>query len=122
MRLKALDIAIAAVAAAVVAFSALSAYGPGGGQASAILKGRSGEWVYPLAADRELRVPGPLGDTIVEIRDKKVFIEASPCPNKTCIAAGSISKPGQWLACLPNEVIVRIEGRTPEGGVDASVY
>ncbi len=122
MRLKPLDIVIAIAAAGLVAFSAVSAYGTGGGQASAVLKGRGGEWVYPLGADRELRVAGPLGDTVVEIRDKKVFIEDSPCPNKTCIAAGSIDSPGEWLACLPNQVFVSIEGRRADGGVDASVY
>jgi hypothetical protein len=122
MRLKLLDIVIATAAAAVVAITAIAAYGPDGGRPNVVLKGVGGEWVYPLDANRELKVSGPLGDTIVEIRDKAAFIENSPCPNKTCIAAGSISRPGQWLACLPNQVIVRIEGGSAEGGVDASVY
>jgi hypothetical protein len=122
MRLKPLDIVIAITAAAAIAFLAVSAYGPGGGQISAVLKGRDGEWVYPLSADRELHVAGPLGDTIVAIRDKTVRIIDSPCPNKTCIAAGSIDAPGQWLACLPNQVFVSIEGRRADAGIDASVY
>ena len=122
MRLKPLDIGIAIAAAGLVAFAAASAYGPGGGQASAVLKGTGGEWVYPLSVDREVRVPGPLGDTIVRIEDKSVRIEDSPCPNKTCIAGGSIGASGQWLACLPNQVIVTIEGRRPDAGVDASTY
>jgi hypothetical protein len=63
-----------------------------------------------------------LGDTLVEIRGKAVFIEASPCRNKTCIAAGSIDKPGQWLACLPNEVFVSIEGRRADEGLDATAF
>jgi hypothetical protein len=122
MRLKPFDLVIALAAAGAVALSAVSAYGPGDGQLSAVLKGPKGEWVYPLSPDRELRVAGPLGDTLVEIRDKKVFIEDSPCPNKTCIAAGTIDGPGQWLACLPNRVIVSIEGRRRDAGVDASAY
>jgi hypothetical protein len=122
MRLRILDVVIAVAAAGAIAIAAAAAWGPGGGQASAVLKGRDGEWVYPLSPDRELRVAGPLGDTVVEIRGKSVSIADSPCRNKTCIAAGSIGKPGQWLACLPNEVFVSIEGRRADGGVDASVY
>ena len=48
MRLKSLDIVIALATAGAVAFAALSAYGPGSGQESAVLKGKGGEWVYPL--------------------------------------------------------------------------
>jgi hypothetical protein len=48
MRLKPLDLVIAIAAAGVVAFAAVAAYGPGGGQASAVLTGSGGEWVYPL--------------------------------------------------------------------------
>lgn len=122
MRLRPLDIVIALAAAGAIAFAAVSAYGPGSGPVNAVLKGRGGEWIYPLSADRELRVAGPLGDTVVEIRGKSVRIVASPCPNKICIAAGAIERPGQWLACLPNQVFVSIEGRRADGGVDASAY
>jgi hypothetical protein len=122
MRLKLLDIVIAVAAAGAIAFAAVSAYGPSGGQLSAVLKGRGGEWVYPLATDREVRVAGPLGDTVVEIRGKSVRIVDSPCPNKTCIAAGAIDKSGQWLACLPNQVFVSVVGRRSSDGIDAYVY
>jgi hypothetical protein len=122
VRLKAFDFVIALAATALVAATAVLAYGPGGGQDSLVIKGVQGEWVYPLAADRDIEVQGPLGSTIVEIRDKQAFIEDSPCPNKTCIAAGAISKPGQWVACLPNEVVLRVEGRRADAGVDATVF
>lgn len=122
MRLKFLDLVIALAAAGAIAFSAASVYGPGKGQADVAIKGRDGEWVYPLSADRDITVAGPLGDTLIEIRGKSARITDSPCPNKTCIAAGAIAKPGQWLACLPNRVFVRIEGGNANAGVDASVY
>jgi hypothetical protein len=121
-RLKPLDVVIALLAAGAVAFAAVAAYAPGSGQTSAVIKGRSGEWVYPLSPDRQIKVAGPLGDTIVVIEHKTLRIVDSPCPNNTCIAAGSIDSPGQWLACLPNDVIVRIEGGRGDAGVDASVY
>jgi hypothetical protein len=122
MRLKILDAVIVLAAAAAVAVTAASAYGPGKGQADVAIKGRDGEWVYPLSADRDVSISGPLGQTRIEIRGKSVRIEDSPCPNKTCIAMGAIARPGQWLACLPNQVFVRIEGGSAGGGVDAGVY
>jgi hypothetical protein len=122
LRIKALDLVIALAAAGAVAMSAVSAYGPGGGQASVVIKGRDGEWVYPLSSDREISVAGPLGDTHVGIRGKSARIEDSPCPNQTCVASGSIGRAGQWIACLPNQVLVRIEGGGEDDGVDASAY
>jgi hypothetical protein len=122
MRLKFLDWVIVLAAAGAVAFSAVSVYGPGKVQADVAIKGRDGEWIYPLSIDRDVSVAGPLGDTRIEIRGKSARIVDSPCPNKTCIASGAIAKPGQWLACLPNRVFVRIEGGNPNAGVDASVY
>jgi hypothetical protein len=122
MRIKVLDLAILLATAGAIAFSAVSVYGPGSGQADVAIKGRDGEWLYPLSVDRDVAVAGPIGDTYVEIRDKSARITDSPCPNKTCIAAGAIAKPGQWLACLPNQVFVRIEGGNANAGVDASVY
>lgn len=120
--LKPLDLVIALAAAALVAATAAYAYSPGKAQLSAVIKGPSGEWVYPLSADRQVAVPGPLGDTLIAIKDRSLRILDSPCPNKTCIAAGSIDRPGQWLACLPNDVVVHIEGGGEDAGVDATVY
>jgi hypothetical protein len=122
MRLKALDLVIVLVAAGAIAWTAASAFGPGKGPAEVTITGKDGVWVYPLSSDRDISVAGPLGVTHIEIRAKAVHIEDSPCPNKTCIAAGAISASGQWLACLPNRVFVRVEGGKADEGVDAGVY
>ena len=50
--------------------------------------------------------------TIVGIEDGKVYVE-SCCPNGTC-SAGKIEKSGQWIACLPNKVVIRLEGSKDE--------
>jgi hypothetical protein len=122
MRVKALDLLIVLAAAGAVALSGVLAYGPKGGRAEVVIAGRDGEWIYPLSSDREISIAGPLGDTRVIIRDKSVRITDSPCPNKTCIASGAIAEPNQWIACLPNRVLVRIEGSGTSEGVDAGVY
>ncbi len=77
---------------------------------SLIISSNSGEYVYPLSTDAVYKIKGPLGETTVEVKDKTVHFSDSPCPNKTCVESGNLSKPGEWAACLPNEVFIRLEG------------
>jgi len=72
------------------------------------------QWIYPLDAQETVSVPGPLGDTIVSIHDGSVQVLSSPCPEKICVKSGRISRPGQWIACLPNRVFISIRGRPKE--------
>jgi hypothetical protein len=72
------------------------------------------QWIYPLDAEATLRVPGPLGETVVVMGDGGVQVVSSPCPEKICVKTGKISKPGQWIACLPNRVFISIRGRRSE--------
>ena len=71
-------------------------------------------WIYPLNEDRKIRINGPLGFTIIQIKDNKAYIADSPCPDKLCILAGKLDKSGQWAACLPNRVFLAIEGNEDE--------
>ena len=65
-------------------------------------------YVLPLDKDRIVSVEGPRGRTIVEIKNHRVRIADSPCPNKLCIKQGWIDSGG--LVCLPNKVVVTIGG------------
>ena len=61
-------------------------------------------------------VQGELGETTFEIKDGRVRIIDSPCPNKTCIGQG-------WhnpLVCLPNKVIISVEGEAGKNAADES--
>lgn len=69
----------------------------------------------PLNQERQLDVHGPLGDTRVEIHGGKVRVLDSPCPRKICISMGVAYRSGDLLACVPNRVVVRIEGEAEEG-------
>jgi hypothetical protein len=82
-----------------------------------------GRAVYPLNEDRLISAKGPLGITTVHIQGGGVHIEDSPCTNKVCIAMGVIRSSGQFVACLPNRIFVRITGgsRSPEVP-DAAVW
>lgn len=65
----------------------------------------------PLAEDRELDVAGTLGLSHIEIKQAQVRFVSSPCSNKVCIHGGWLQHAGETLACLPNQVSIRILGR-----------
>jgi hypothetical protein len=122
MRPKPLDLLLIAVALAATVFVSAQVYTHGGGESVVDIRGKAGEWAFPLSHDREIRVEGPEGSTLVSIHGGIARIESSPCPNQTCVLAGGIDRPGQWLACLPNEVFVRIEGGKEGGGLDGATF
>ncbi|MGC9323881.1 MAG: NusG domain II-containing protein [Desulfomonilia bacterium] len=76
--------------------------------------------VVPLDSDIRMNIPGPLGESILEISGKSVRMVSSPCPNKVCIHMGSISKPKESIVCIPNRVYVTIRSRADE--VDSITY
>lgn len=63
------------------------------------------EYEYSAKQNGIYKVHGALGITEFEIKDGKVRIIESPCPNKTCINQGWHSP----IVCLPNNVIISIE-------------
>lgn len=64
----------------------------------------------PLSEDRSVLLPGPLGETQLQIRDGRARILASPCPHKVCLGMGGVFRSGQLIACVPNRLIVSIQG------------
>jgi len=70
-----------------------------------------------LHDDQALKVDGPLGTTSIRIADGAVTFVSSPCPHGLCVSRGSISKAGQWIACLPNGVVARISGQADYDGI-----
>jgi hypothetical protein len=75
---------------------------------------------YSLSKDRVTHVEGRLGITKIEIRDGKARILRSPCKLKVCIKSGYIQYADRISVCLPNRVVVRVEGNA-ERGLDAVV-
>jgi hypothetical protein len=110
MKLKPLDVAAVVLSVLVVAGFSIGAYR--GGDAGEVVVEASGvRYRFPVSTDRIERFAGPLGDTVVAISGGTVRVLDSPCPDKTCVAAGPISRTGQFIACLPNRVSVSLEGR-----------
>ena len=113
-RIKVLDFLAFFIAIAVTGLIAFQAYGNQSGTLQVSIKGDSGEWLFPLESDRTIEIEGPLGITVVVIEDGAVRVPSSPCREKTCVKSGPVNKPGRWIACLPNRVIIAITGRSEQ--------
>jgi hypothetical protein len=116
--LKPLDFLIIGVSSVLTALSAFAAYGHSRDAGQVIVQGEGKSWVFPLEAEEQISVSGPIGETVVEISGGRSRVLSSPCANQTCVAAGHLDRRGQWAACLPNRVFVYIEGT---GDGDASL-
>lgn len=84
-----------------------------GGPAEAVRITASGQAdiTVPLSSHRRFTVHGPLGDSVVEVRNGRVRFISSPCRGKQCIHSGWLSHAGELAACLPNGIMVSVLGR-----------
>ena len=101
----------------IFGFYYLSAFGGTGNTAVVYVDGKEfGR--FPLSEDTEVIIPGVRGfNNHLVIRDGKADITEAFCPDKICVHERSINKAGETLVCLPNKVVVEIEGE--RGGIDA---
>jgi hypothetical protein len=71
----------------------------------------------PVAARKTFVVPGRVGPSTVEIEGGRVRMQEAPCAGRICVNQGWIRHPGQSIACVPGEILIRIEGASPLDGV-----
>lgn len=57
----------------------------------------------------------------VEIKNNSIRIVESDCPHRICVHSGAISRPGEIIVCVPNKVMIEIQGKD-ESGFDAVSY
>ncbi|MFW5850043.1 MAG: NusG domain II-containing protein [Spirochaetota bacterium] len=122
IRTRPLDYLALVVSIMTVVGASLFAYTGRPEPSQVSIENEQGTFLYPLGQDRTISVSGPLGDTVVVIHDDHVHVDESPCRDKICVAAGALGSTGQWTACLPNRVFVRVEGGEDEDGVDAQTF
>ncbi len=73
---------------------------------------------YSLEEDRRVVVTGPLGTTVVRIKDGHAYVESSPCPHQFCVRMGEVGHGGGLLVCVPNEISVTVASERVDG-IDA---
>ena len=80
--------------------------------------------VYPLDAEKIIPLEGKLGfNTLVITGQGQVYISESDCHDKTCISMGTISRNGEFVACLPHRLFVTITGKEEkEDALDSALW
>ena len=120
-RIKILDLLIIFISASLTVSSAYAAYIKPQSPVRALIRGQDKEWTFPLETNETVTVSGPLGDTVVKINEGRAWIESSPCNNQTCVGMGYVHRQGQWAFCLPNNVMLIIEG-TDDKDIDSITW
>ena len=80
--------------------------------------------VRQISLDKNLdhfRVEGLKGHVDFSIKNKSVKITAATCRHKTCMNMQPISKPGENLICIPNQINISIAGKN-SFGVDSITF
>lgn len=117
--LKILDFALAALVLSSGIFLSVRFFSSAESSSGTVLvNAAENEYEFALFEDVLHEVGGKLGKTVFEVRNGKVRVLDSPCPNKTCVAQGFSNA----VVCLPNRVsICVVEGKTqspPENSVE----
>ena len=123
---------IVLIAVGLAASAVLSVHSGSSTDAKVVIKSGGRVYArYPLSEDAELEIPAPgsagssassetdecthyLNYNVVSIKDGRVSVSKASCKNQVCVRHGSISMPGETIVCLPNRLVVSIEG--DEGG------
>lgn len=65
----------------------------------------------PLSEDTRFVISGANdGENILVIEDGKAYMESASCPDGICVRHTPISKDGESIICLPNQVVVTVRG------------
>ncbi|MDC7240205.1 MAG: NusG domain II-containing protein [Spirochaetales bacterium] len=87
-----------------------------------IIEDSQSQYLYPLSIDQMVTLHGPVGDSVVEIKDGEAHFHSSDCADGLCVQMAPIRRGGDWAACLPNQVFIYIGGFDDDKEVDAGVY
>jgi hypothetical protein len=112
---KPLDFVVIALSLVVSVGSVVFATRNTGGKPVLIIESQGEAWMYRMDRNTDIEIPGVLGASTLEIKDGQARFVDSPCANKTCVAHSPLTKVGDWSACLPNQVLIRVEGEADDG-------
>ena len=98
---------LVALAAAALALFFLSGTGGKAGSVT-VLDGESAPYSLTLDAPRRVQLADGCITLVIE-RDG-VYVEHADCPTQDCVRMGKITRAGESIVCLPNRVVVTLEG------------
>ncbi|MCD8158123.1 MAG: NusG domain II-containing protein [Clostridiales bacterium] len=83
-----------------------------------------GELVETIELDNvsegyEFTVEGKQGENIIRVEQGRICVVSASCPDKVCVNQGWISNGVTPIVCLPNKLIIEIEGAEAEADAAA---
>jgi hypothetical protein len=113
MKLRSFDFVAIALSVGIVCVVSAVVYGAGNDNGSLVVsvEGANSAWLFPADAKETIAVQGPLGNTVVSVDKGSAYVVSSPCANQLCIAQGKIHRSGGLISCLPNRVVITIQGK-----------
>lgn len=86
----------------------------------------SGEMIKKIDLDHDdiFTIDTRYGQNTLCVRNGMIAVTDSDCRGKDCVHMGYISHSGEFIACLPHELFIKIEGEnaSKKGGIDAFAY
>lgn len=118
--LRLADFAAIGIYLAILVLLTLRLFDHSGVGATVSIESNGQTWLYDLGTDAYFKPIDLPGYCEIEIKDGGVRVAYSECPLQICISMGTISRPGEWIACLPHEIMITIKGQDQSDlGVDA---
>ena len=91
--------------------AAILAARPAGRGATALVRVRGREVArLSLGEARSTTVRGRIGDAEIVVTRGEVRILRAPCRRKVCVRTGAVSRSGQVIVCVPNDLVVEVAG------------
>lgn len=66
-------------------------------------------------------VEGPCGMNRITVEHGRICVERGDCPDQICVHQGWISNSAAPIVCLPNKLVIRVEGAAPQAAEIDSV-
>lgn len=103
---------IVLVTVVLLAAAGLLVARPGGGTPRTARVQVGDEVVHrlPLQEDVRVEVSGPVGVSRVAVEEGRVRVLDSPCVQRICVRRGWLREVGDLAVCVPNRLVVRVEG------------
>ena len=118
--LKKGDVILIVLIIVALLFASYFLFSSNGNDATVEITTPNAQYLYPLDDDGIYTVTGYIGESVIQVKDKKVRFIDSCCKNKLCMV-GSIDHNGQFLACMPNGIIASVVSTEEEGVDDVSI-
>lgn len=122
LRILPMDLIAFLLSLAIFAWASLGAFGSSGEPGLVTVQTDEGEYLYSFDSHGHYHFEGPLGITEVLVDAHGASVISSPCRDQICVAAGQLTHTGDWTACLPNRIFLRIQSADSDSPVDAGSF